>query len=78
MDADENDFNKSAVIVTFPADEGRIPADLLVPIPILDDIVDEADDQFFVVQLVVVSTFKHLIIGRATSNCIIVDNDREE
>ena len=44
-----------------------------------DDEVDEADEQFFIAQLVVVDTIsrRHLAIARNSTNCIIVDNDRE-
>ena len=53
--------------------------DLPVPIPVTNDVVDEADDQFFIAQLVLVNTInpRNLAIERDASNCIIVDNDRE-
>ncbi len=64
----------------FPADEGQNPrTDFDVPIPVFDDNVDEADDQFFIVHLVVVNATNRnlIVIERAASNCIIVDNDRK-
>ena len=58
---------------------GNPTTDLNVPIPVYDDEIDEADDQFFVTQLVVVSAVNRglITIEHATSECIIVDNDRE-
>ena len=77
---DFNDFNNSVITAIFPADEGLDPiTDLNVPIPVFNDNVDEADDQFFIAHLVLVNaTNRNLInITRAASSCIIVDNDRE-
>ena len=53
--------------------------DLPVPIPVTDDDVDEADEQFFIAQLVAVDVTRHrnFTIERDNTNCIIVDNDRE-
>ena len=53
--------------------------DLIVPIPVTDDDVDEADDQFFIAQLVLVDSISRnlITIARDASMCIIVDNDRE-
>ena len=52
---------------------------LSVPITLTDDEADEADNQFFITQLVVfdVISRRHLTIARNAANCIIVDNDRE-
>ena len=77
--ADTNDFDSKALTVTFLADEGmerimKWPA----PIPVTDDEIEEADQQFFIVQLVLAHTdspFQSLTIGRDTSNCIITDSD---
>ena len=75
-----NDFNNTVITATFEADEGGNPqTDLDVPIPVIDDEINEADNQFFIVQLVVVSAVNRdlITIERAASKCIIVDNDRE-
>ena len=77
---DLNDFDSSPRTITFPADVGMdTVTDLSVPIPVTDDDVDEADDQFFIAQLVVVDAISrsHLVIARSNTNCIIVDNDRK-
>ena len=77
---DLGDFDATAQTIIFPADEGMTPiSDLPVSIPVTDDEVDEADDQFFIAQLVVVDAISrsHLVIARSATNCIIVDNDRK-
>ena len=58
---------------------GNPITDLDVPITIFDDEIDEADEQFFIAQLVVFSAVNRglITIERAASNCVIVDNDRE-
>ena len=78
--SDENDFDNTVITATFAADAGGNPTtDLNVPIPVFDDDIDEADDQIFIAQLVVVSAVNRglITIERDASNCIIVDNDRE-
>ena len=75
--ADENDFDTTPKPVIFPSDEERTErTDVFIPIPMVDDAVNEAD-QTFIVQLEVVNTFKHLKISRSHSYCLILDNDRE-
>ena len=75
---DENDFNTTVRLVTFPADEGMNPmTDVIVPLPIVNDEINEACDQFFIAHLEAVSTIKILTIERSVSTCIIVDNDRK-
>ena len=77
--ADTSDFDSTALTVTFLADEGvdkrtEWPA----PIPVTDDEIDEADQQFFIVRLVLADTNNPaglLTVGRDASNCIITDND---
>ena len=54
--------------------------DLNVPIRIIDDDIDEANEQFFIVQIIVANAMTEgslIIITRNISNCSIVDNDRE-
>ena len=73
-----NDFDTTIQFATFPADEGMNPrTDLRVPIPIVNDTINEAGDQFFIAHLEVVTSVRPPIIERSSSNCIIVDNDRE-
>ena len=80
MHSDRNDFDNTVITATFEADAGGNPqTDLNVPIPVFDDDIDEAIDQIFIAQLVVVTAVNRglIIIVRPISNCIIVDNDRE-
>ena len=76
---DEQDFNSTAVIMSFPADEGqdeRRPV-VTVPIDIVDDQVNEAERQYFVVHLEVISAVSVdlITIGEDRSICSIEDND---
>ena len=80
MHSDENDFDAAVITATFAADAGGNPTtDLNVPIPVLDDDIDEADNQIFIAQLIVISAvnINLITIERDASNCIIIDNDRE-
>ena len=74
------DFDSAAITATFLADEGgNVITDLDVPIPIFDDDIDEANDQFFIAHLVVVSAVNPALItlDQMASRCRIIDNDRE-
>ena len=48
-----------------------------IPIPLVDDGIDEDKDEIFLAHLELLDAVnKHLIsIGRASSNCIIVDDE---
>ena len=77
---DGMDFNNATITATFQADEGgNAITDLPVPIPIFDDDIDEAIDQFFIAHLVVVSAVNPALItlDRIASRCRIIDNDSE-
>ena len=72
------DFNSSAFEVVFPPDEnGALIADIDAFIPIVDDDINEAASQYFVVHIELLSAVNPALIQvpRATSNCIILDND---
>ena len=80
--ADLQDFNNSIITITFEADEFEAEAiiEIFTPIPIFDDVINEAVEQFFVVQLSLVSSqnpagvdssFRSASLGR------IIDNDRK-
>ncbi len=65
--------------LTFPADElGTLENDVNVPVFIIDDFIDEADEEVFIIVLTVdersfnAETTK---LGRETSLCRIQDND---
>ena len=76
--ADEADFNTTIFNVTFPSDEGHLPiADVPAPIMIVDDPIDEAEEQFFIVYMQIIEAVEPnmITVTRANSTCIIVDND---
>ena len=66
----------------FPADENLIMniADVEEFIPIVDDEIDEAQEQVFIILLEVLDAvnFDLITITRSTSLGRIVDNDREQ
>ena len=76
---DTNDFNATAFNVTFPADEVMNIADVLRLIRIVDDEIDEAQEQVFIIFLEVLEAvnFDLITITRSTSFGRIIDNDGE-
>ena len=76
---DTNDFDSTAFDVTFPADEVMNIADLLTTIPIVDDEIDEALEQVFIIVLEVLRAVNAnlITITRSTSFGRIIDNDGE-
>ena len=67
------------VIVTWLADErSDSQIELLVPIPVTDDEINEADSQFFVVQLTLAEAVDTVTISRSSSICRILDNDSKQ
>ena len=80
FDSDGRDFDNSTITATFPADEGgNATTDLVVPIPVFDDDVDEANNQYFIIKLVVVNAINTNLttLTQEASRCIIIDNDCE-
>ncbi len=77
--SDADDFNTTAVDVTFPPDEFAIrPNRLNAPIPIFDDDVNEPREQIFVAALTVESAINPALVRNDVLNvstCIIIDND---
>ena len=73
--SDKNDFNASAISVLYPADVDYIP----VFIPIVDDEIDEAMKQFFIVLLEAQQAVNSdlITISRNNSTCVIFDNEGE-
>ena len=64
----------------FEEDEGAGINDINAPIPIFDDLINEATEQAFVVQLKLISSTNPGGIDlnqRPASLCRIVDNDRK-
>ena len=73
---DTKDFDTTIFNLTFGADELAISV-IRALIPIVDDVIDEADNQFFIVFLEVVDAVNMDLvdIGRTLSRGTIVDND---
>lgn len=79
---DEDDFDKKALTIMFPPDEDEASPITRVPasIPIVDDEVDEAREQVFIVYMEVLNaTNRELLITdeQNVSICTIIDNDRK-
>ena len=77
---DLNDFENSAVVVTFQPDQtGPQMNDVDTPVSIVDDDVNEADEQNFVVTLDIESAANksRVIFSLRDSLCRIIDNDGE-
>ena len=76
--ADLNDFNNTVIRITFDPDEDTFDNERAAPIPIIDDLVNEADEQVFIVQLHIVDSINPGAIDldvRPASICRIVNDD---
>ena len=52
VNAAEDDFSQNVVNITFPADEeGPLESHITVNIPLIDDVIDEADIEYFILYL---------------------------
>ena len=76
-----NDFNNASVTLIFEPDEDGTPMNERgAPIPIVDDAINEATEQVFVVELQFVSSLDSATVDlsvRPSSLCGIIDNDRK-
>ena len=77
---DKSDFNNSALIIIFEPDEnvGAGINQVAAPIPIVDDPINEADEQMFVVELHLTDSINPDLIDlttRPASLCTITDDD---
>ena len=76
-----NDFNNASVTLIFEPDEDGTPMNEMgAPIPIVDDAINEATEQVFVVELRLVSSLDPATVDlsiRPSSLCKIIDNDRK-
>ncbi len=72
-----HDFEPHTIVVQFPADEDSPISDLPVSVPIIDDAVNEAPEEHFVVRLDTTEGTSSLVeVGeQQVSLCTIVDND---
>ncbi len=72
---DRRDFVPDMIAVTFEADEFGIQgSDIQVRVPIVDDDVDEADEEVFIL-VVAAPGISVEAAGRTSSLCIIQDDD---
>ena len=77
---DFEDFDNTTIFVTFQPDEiGQQMDDVNTPVPMVDDVINEADEQNFVVTVEVVDAFNtsRISIEREDSLCRIIDDDGE-
>ena len=75
-----NDFNNSAITLIFDPDENDEVSEMNAPVPVTDDAINEATEQVFVVELMLVSSLDPNTIDltvRNSSLCRIIDNDRK-
>ena len=75
---DINDFDSTVIRITFDPDEDTDDNERAAPIPIIDDLVNEADEQIFIVQLRLVDSINAGAINlnvRPASICRIVNDD---
>ncbi len=75
--SERQDFNSSVLTVIFQADEiGLQISDILVPVGIFDDDIDEAQEEVFIIDLTLQSSINNsLEIARRSSLCRINDDD---
>ncbi len=77
---DYSDFNGGVMNITFPKDEySTRTVNLTVEVDIVDDDINEADDQMFVVLLEVYEAYglDTFDLNYSIGNCHITDNDRK-
>lgn len=75
---DFNDFDKSAIRITFEPDEDEPDNERDAPIAITNDNINEAIEQVFVVRLVLINSNNPGSINltaQSTSLCRIIDDD---
>ena len=75
---DLDDFNNSAIRITFEPDENAPDNERAAPIAIVNDLINEADEQVFIVELRLINSTNPAGIDlttRPASICVIVDDD---
>ena len=76
---ERQDFNNSVITVIFEADEfGNQVNDVLVPVPITDDDIDEAQDEMFVIDLTLQSSINSQISIDCRSSLARINDDDGE
>ena len=70
------DFSTNAIDITFPADEGAsLALQVDVDVPIVDDQIDEADREYFMLHLSLTSSSPSVFLDDSVSIGIIADDD---
>ena len=76
-----DDFNNTNITLIFEPDEDGTPMnERSAPVPIVDDAINEATEQVFIVELRLVSSLDPARVDlstRPSSLCKITDNDRK-
>jgi hypothetical protein len=75
-----NDFNNTNITIIFEPDEDTEVNEKSAPIFIIDDAINEAIEQVFVVELRLISSRNAAAVDltvRPSALCRIVDNDRK-
>jgi hypothetical protein len=74
------DFNNTNITLVFEPDEGAEVNELSAPIFVTDDAINEATEQVFVAELILVSSLDPATVDlttRPSTLCRIIDNDRK-
>ena len=77
---DSNDYNSSSITVVFEPDEDGEVNEKSAPISVTDDAINEATEQVFVAELILVSSLNSTTVDlntRPSTLCRIIDNDRK-
>ena len=74
------DFNNTNITLVFEPDEDGEVSDKSTPIFVTDDVINEATEQVFVVELILVSSLdpNTVDLSRPSALCRIIDNDRKQ
>ena len=75
-----NDFNNTNITLVFEPDEDGEVSEKSAPIFVTDDAINEATEQVFVAELILVSSVDSATVDLTTrliSLCRIIDNDRK-
>ena len=74
------DFNNTTITLVFEPDEDGEIDEMSAPIFITDDAINEATEQVFVAELILVSSLDSATVDlttRPSTLCRIIDNDRK-
>ena len=78
--SDFNDFNNTVIRITFDPDESTPHNEHAAPIAVFNDLINEADEQVFIVKLRLVNSTNADAVNLSTrpaSLCKIIDDDRK-